>query len=443
MVFLFKNLAPSSTATLTLLVDGRLAGSIIGKAGSTLRALKSSSGARTIQLSQQQAGTAERTVTVNGTCEAVLKAFRDVQQVLHAEARRVDPSSSSEEERVRLLLPNAVAAAVLTKVGLRGLQSSTGARIEVGAHAGGKKQRLVACIGWAEQAERAVAAIVEAASAREAGRHEGFLGQWAFETDYNDHFETPRLAYEHVAPILGACAAQRPGGGGLGALAVYDPYYCQGRVREALAAQGCSRERVLNANRDFYADVAARRVPAHDVLVTNPPYSGDHKQRLCEYLLGAAREAEGARPFLLLLPAWVAGTDYWASFVARLGETHAASPRQRAKADARGAAERRAGVFYLSPKARYAYEHPQAVGHAAAPFHSVWFCGGWPTHDARKAAMRALRPARRGGELEVFRDGAMLQRRGAFTPGSASKREPEVAAAPRGEKKQRTGGKER
>lgn len=30
--------------------------------------------------------------------------------------------------------------------------------------------------------------------------------------------------------------------------------------------------RVTNRNRDFYADVAALRVPAFDVLVTNPPY---------------------------------------------------------------------------------------------------------------------------------------------------------------------------
>ena len=45
-------------------------------------------------------------------------------------------------------------------------------------------------------------------------------------------------------------------------------------------ALGVRRERVLNRNRDFYADIATGQLPQqYDVLLTNPPYSGDHKQR--------------------------------------------------------------------------------------------------------------------------------------------------------------------
>ena len=41
--------------------------------------------------------------------------------------------------------------------------------------------------------------------------------------------------------------------------------------------------------------------------------------------------------------------------------------------------------------------------------------------------MRALRPLRQQGRLEVFRDAAMLQRRGHFTAGCATKRAAEGA----------------
>ena len=72
------------------------------------------------------------------------------------------------------------------------------------------------------------------------------------------------------------------------------------------------------------------------------------------------------------------------------------------------------GVFYVCPTARYEFSHPESTGKARAPFHSVWFCGGFATESARRRAVRALRPARRGGKLEVFRSAAMLRKRGAL-----------------------------
>ncbi len=37
--------------------------------------------------------------------------------------------------------------------------------------------------------------------------------------------------------------------------------------------------------RDFYADVRKGRVPEYDILVTNPPYSGDHKERILKFCM--------------------------------------------------------------------------------------------------------------------------------------------------------------
>ena len=55
--------AAAPTAELTLLIDGYLAGAIIGKGGSTLKSIKSASGVLTLQLSQESS-VATRTVVL-------------------------------------------------------------------------------------------------------------------------------------------------------------------------------------------------------------------------------------------------------------------------------------------------------------------------------------------------------------------------------------------
>ena len=213
---------------------------------------------------------------------------------------------------------------------------------------------------------------------------------------------------------------------------VYDPYYCKGAVVAALASLGVRAENVLNRNRDFYADIAAGAVPRHDVLVTNPPYSADHKLKLLDFISsGGGAGAKSARtrrkarrPFCLLMPAWVVATDYWQAFLRTLADGRVPPPDDTGRAPSplsRRPLERRAGVFYISPKERYSFAHPQSTGHATSPFHSIWFCGGWRKKAARRAALAALRALRKAGAVEVFRDSAMLQRRGHFVPASAAK----------------------
>ena len=77
--------AAAPTAELTLLIDGYLAGAIIGKGGSTLKSIKSASGVLTLQLSQESS-VATRTVSVTGHAAALHEAYRLISQALRAEA---------------------------------------------------------------------------------------------------------------------------------------------------------------------------------------------------------------------------------------------------------------------------------------------------------------------------------------------------------------------
>lgn len=154
----------------------------------------------------------------------------------------------------------------------------------------------------------------------------------------SDHAETPANAYEDLAPFLRAVGGR-----------VYDPYYCDGGVIRRLQALGFRD--VVNKNRDFYADVSISTVPSHSVLVTNPPYSADHVDRVIAHCV------EARRPFALLIPTYYLGRDAWRRAAAAL------SPEP----------------FYVCPHRRYAYLPPAWARDAAArattsPFTTCCFC---------------------------------------------------------------------
>eukprot|EP00579_Thalassiosira_antarctica_P018091 CAMPEP_0201941462 /NCGR_PEP_ID=MMETSP0903-20130614/47184_1 /ASSEMBLY_ACC=CAM_ASM_000552 /TAXON_ID=420261 /ORGANISM="Thalassiosira antarctica, Strain CCMP982" /LENGTH=298 /DNA_ID=CAMNT_0048483535 /DNA_START=226 /DNA_END=1122 /DNA_ORIENTATION=- len=113
-----------------------------------------------------------------------------------------------------------------------------------------------------------------------------------FQADPDDHCETSPLAYTHIAPLLHFIA------GRLGKkpcdLEIYDPYYCAGGMVRHLNKLGF--QKVHNKCEDFYEVVSQKRVPSHDVVLTNPPYSGDHFDRLLAFL------EDNDKPALLLLP---------------------------------------------------------------------------------------------------------------------------------------------
>ena len=72
---------------------------------------------------------------------------------------------------------------------------------------------------------------------------------WNFAVDYNDHFETPLVAYQDILPVLQNIADRK--GKSLHDLVVYDPYYCKGEMVKHLKSLGINKgtqSRILTSN---------------------------------------------------------------------------------------------------------------------------------------------------------------------------------------------------
>jgi len=122
-------------------------------------------------------------------------------------------------------------------------------------------------------------------------------------------------------------------------------------------------------------------VPEYDILVTNPPYSADHMERLLHFCHASQK------PFFLLLPNYVYTKPYY-----NTGLDQSAADRP----------------FYLVPLVRYWYWPPQwaaAEGTSrgrekTSPFLSFWYCGV-PTH--REQLIKWW-----GGQPQQYRHGLRL-----------------------------------
>ena len=108
---------------------------------------------------------------------------------------------------------------------------------------------------------------------------------------------------------------------------------------------------VINDNVDFYRQIQNGSIPEHDLLLTNPPYSDDHIEKLLTYATSQDK------PFCLLMPNWVARKAEYKSLV---GTT----PH-----------------FFLSPMSPYTYtmpswnERPEHVKDdgMTTPYLSSWY----------------------------------------------------------------------
>jgi hypothetical protein len=92
----------------------------------------------------------------------------------------------------------------------------------------------------------------------------------------------------------------------------------------------------------------------YDMLVTNPPYSGEHKVKLLDYLSSAKHNN---KPFALLLPVYVISKSYWKTYL----EKNVSNPNHQ--------------VAYLLPCRYYEYAHPENTGKDIPPFYSAWIIG--------------------------------------------------------------------
>ncbi len=250
--------------------------------------------------------------------------------------------------------------------------------------------------------------------------------KYPFRVDYNDHFETPHIAYEHILPLLDAVApnssyenhddtnnkhGQRvkkkkrrrqskescDASTSTGMMIIeaqnqsttcmtrsehiiYDPYYCNGKMKEIFKGFGFTN--IQHEKRDFYKDIKLNVVPKFHTLVTNPPYSGNHKEKCMQFAMEHLRpckksndggdsnaicntkeiNSNTSKPFFILMPNYVACRNHFRSSILNpiSGGNAVTDPLD---------------ILYIVPSIPYDYEHPEGTGKDIPPFSSIWYCG--------------------------------------------------------------------
>ena len=181
-----------------------------------------------------------------------------------------------------------------------------------------------------------------------------------FSVDPLDHAESPAVAYSHIIPVLELICTKLSKS--KSELIIYDPYYCRGSVVGHLGTLGFSN--VINRNVDFYQ----KPLMEFDVIVTNPPYSGDHPDRLMRFC------RTSGKPWLLLVPNWVYTKPYYITQTASLSQK----------------------PFYIAPKKRYVYATPKGFREdddgKTSPFTTFWFihCGEYTQQAFTKCTTPAI-----------------------------------------------------
>ncbi|CAB9509527.1 expressed unknown protein [Seminavis robusta] len=239
-----------------------------------------------------------------------------------------------------------------------------------------------------------------------------------FTADPDDHCETSPTAFQHIVPLLQLLEARLKRK--KGEIKIYDGYYCAGGTAKHLKALGFHH--VYNQPDDFYQVIAEHRVPEHDVLVTNPPYSGDHFDRLLQFL-----EQQHQQPFLLLLPSHFSQRPAFQSFARR--------------------------CVYLTPPSRYHYWTPEGrrrddnnnndtttkkrkhknlhLGSRNSPFYSYWFLSLEPI-----ISQQELLTMYDNGQLELI-EGCKLHREPPSVEGSDQVFRPTTEEAETKQRKQK------
>lgn len=170
-----------------------------------------------------------------------------------------------------------------------------------------------------------------------------------------DDRETPKIAYVHLLPILDAIErtvyTDSSVTNSRSSLKIYDPYYCAGSIKTRLQQLGFSFENVSNTNVDCYEEQKMKTLE-YDVLLTNPPFSGNHIKRNLSYAVLSGK------PWAILMPSNVFLRPWFSSIV--------------------GGRD----VIYVAPHERYAFEVSSSSGIKASvqeelhiPLVCMWFIG--------------------------------------------------------------------
>ena len=85
-----------------------------------------------------------------------------------------------------------------------------------------------------------------------------------------DDRETPLVAVQDITSVISILFDQN-----LQDVRVYDPYYCQGTIISMLTKCGFNKNNIHNEDKDCYTVQKTNDVPPNDIIITNPPYSGN------------------------------------------------------------------------------------------------------------------------------------------------------------------------
>eukprot|EP00906_Rhabdomonas_costata_P024649 RCo035391 len=204
-----------------------------------------------------------------------------------------------------------------------------------------KKRRLDSEPGPSAVSEKDECGDEASASAAPAQRQlKPRLGPYPFPANYLDHFETCFEAIRDLAPVLSQLASRY--GKPASELRAYDPFFCRGSVASHMSALGF--DSFIHNNRDFYSDVQQGTVPDYDILMTNPPYSEEHKERILDYC------GKSGKPWALLLPSYVLAKQYFQLTLQNC----------------------RLEPFFLAPVTPYELRHPLGTGYEVPLFETFW-----------------------------------------------------------------------
>ncbi|XP_039037425.1 protein BTR1-like isoform X3 [Hibiscus syriacus] len=149
------------------LVSNAVAGSVIGKGGSTITDFQSKSGAR-IQLSRNHEffpGTSDRIIMVSGTVDEILKVMELILEKLLNELNLEDNDDAKPRTKVRLIVPNSSCGSIIGKGGatIKSFIEDSQAGIKISPQDNnfyGLNDRLVTLTGTLDEQMRAIELVL-------------------------------------------------------------------------------------------------------------------------------------------------------------------------------------------------------------------------------------------------------------------------------------------
>eukprot|EP00916_Digyalum_oweni_P002842 GHVL01005258.1.p1 GENE.GHVL01005258.1~~GHVL01005258.1.p1 ORF type:complete len:354 (+),score=100.02 GHVL01005258.1:19-1080(+) len=180
-----------------------------------------------------------------------------------------------------------------------------------------------------------------------------------FETNRDDHCETPAEALQDIKFFIDIyCEYINKTAE---TVSIYDPFYCTGRIIENLNNLGYMN--IYNKNEDFY-NVS---IPEYDILITNPPYSGQNIKKILKFL------KKCGKPFFVLMPRYVYEKPFYQPILIKKNKKKENFMSNE--------------IWYLMPKKRYVFwtnktlarhkhSHTGPLGERTSPFVSLWYIGG-------------------------------------------------------------------